>query len=284
VNRAAATLPSLPLWLAAMIALATEAALVTGLAQLPSLQVVAPPQIPIEISFVAAPALTESAAVEAVSGISSAPQIPPDPPFSKGGDEVAPEPEPPVAPAPAPLPIPIPELTPPRVPVALAAVKPKPQPKRKPKPKLKPLPPVQPKLAQQPKPAPQIKRPVRSPAVAKSAPASHSPPQPIDKPSRSPATSATKTASSSAAAYLSNPAPAYPDGARRLRQEGTVQLRVLVSPSGSASTVSIANSSGVASLDQAALRAVQRWRFKPAQRDGLAVAATVQVPIRFKLN
>ncbi|WP_172452704.1 hypothetical protein [Chromatium okenii] len=84
MNRAAATLPSLPLWLAAMIALATEAALVTGLAQLPSLQVVAPPQIPIEISFVAAPALTESAAVEAVSGISSAPQIPPTPLFQRG--------------------------------------------------------------------------------------------------------------------------------------------------------------------------------------------------------
>ena len=276
MNRAAATLPSLPLWLAAMIALATEAALVTGLAQLPSPPVVASPQIPIEISFVAAPALTESAAVEAVSGISSAPQIPPDPPFSKGGDEVVPFSK--GGDERVPALNPIPEITPP---VALAAVKPKPKPKLKPKLK----------VAQQSKPAPQIKHPVRSAAVAK--PIDKSPQPPFSKGEEKPPFEKGGLGGFvekggfkgfNAAAYLSNPAPAYPDVARRLRQEGTVQLRVLVSPSGSASAVSIASSSGVASLDQAALRAVRRWRFKPAQRDGLAVAATVQVPIRFELH
>ena len=276
MNRAAATLPSLPLWLAAMIALATEAALVTGLAQLPSPPVVASPQIPIEISFVAAPALTESAAGEAVSGISSAPQIPPDPPFSKGGDEVVPFSK--GGDERVPALNPIPEITPP---VALAAVKPKPKPKLKPKLK----------VAQQSKPAPQIKHPVRSAAVAK--PIDKSPQPPFSKGEEKPPFEKGGLGGFvekggfkgfNAAAYLSNPAPAYPDVARRLRQEGTVQLRVLVSPSGSASAVSIASSSGVASLDQAALRAVRRWRFKPAQRDGLAVAATVQVPIRFELH
>jgi periplasmic protein TonB len=263
VSRKEALLPTLPLWAAALIALATEAALVTGLAQLSTPSVVAPPQIPLEISLVAAPALTESAAVEAVSSISSAPSSEPPPP---------PEPEP------IPEPPPIQTVAPPPVPVPVALAPAKPKPKLKFKPKLKPLPVVQKPLPVAPK-MPAAKRPQRIP----SAPLR---PAKTDSAASNNAvkTTESKAGASSAASYLSNPAPAYPDGARRLRQEGTVQLRVLVSPSGSASTVSIASSSGVASLDQAALRAVQRWRFKPAQRDGVAVVATVQVPIRFKLN
>ena len=34
-------------------------------------------------------------------------------------------------------------------------------------------------------------------------------------------------------------------------------------------------------LDRAAVRAVRRWRFEPALRDGVAVPGTVQQTIRF---
>jgi periplasmic protein TonB len=84
--------------------------------------------------------------------------------------------------------------------------------------------------------------------------------------------------------YAENPAPAYPDWARRSNQQGTVVLRVLVAADGSVTRVEIARSSGFDSLDRSALATVRaRWRFVPANRGGLAVASWVLVPIRFAL-
>ncbi|MBK1732578.1 hypothetical protein CKO41_12425 [Thiococcus pfennigii] len=85
-------------------------------------------------------------------------------------------------------------------------------------------------------------------------------------------------------AYLNNPAPAYPREARRLGHQGTVRLRVLVTAEGRAADVQIAGSSGVTSLDEAALRAVRRWRFTPARHGGHASAAWVLIPVRFQLR
>ena len=48
--------------------------------------------------------------------------------------------------------------------------------------------------------------------------------------------------------------------------------------------VTVAQSSGVASLDDAALRAVEQWRFVPATRGGTAVPAVAEVPVRFRLT
>lgn len=86
------------------------------------------------------------------------------------------------------------------------------------------------------------------------------------------------------AAYLDNPAPSYPSISRRQREEGRVLLRVEVAADGRAAAVEIAESSGHDRLDRAALDAVQRWRFVPAQRGGAAVAASVFVPIVFTLE
>lgn len=84
--------------------------------------------------------------------------------------------------------------------------------------------------------------------------------------------------------YLLNPPPEYPLVARRLGQEGSVVLRVKVDPSGAPAEVHLTQSSGVISLDQAALEAVRRWTFVPARRGEEAVAAWVEVPIRFQLR
>lgn len=86
------------------------------------------------------------------------------------------------------------------------------------------------------------------------------------------------------AAYLSNPAPAYPPLSRRMEEEGKVLLRVHVTPEGTASEVNIARSSGFTRLDDAAQNAVRRWRFVPAKQGDKAVAAWVNVPIAFKLD
>lgn len=86
------------------------------------------------------------------------------------------------------------------------------------------------------------------------------------------------------AAYLENPAPAYPSIARRQREEGRVLLRVRVGTDGRAESVEVATSSGHERLDRAALDAVRRWRFVPARRGDEAIAAFVNVPISFALD
>lgn len=85
-------------------------------------------------------------------------------------------------------------------------------------------------------------------------------------------------------ASLGNRPPKYPELARRRGQEGRTLLQVEVSASGRPLNVEIAESSGHALLDEAALEAVARWRFQPAQRSGAAVAGTVEVPILFRLE
>lgn len=86
------------------------------------------------------------------------------------------------------------------------------------------------------------------------------------------------------AAYLNNPAPAYPMQSRRLNEAGRVLLRVQVSEAGSALQVQLHQSSGHSRLDQAALDAVKRWRFIPARRGDVAISEWVIVPITFNLT
>jgi len=85
-------------------------------------------------------------------------------------------------------------------------------------------------------------------------------------------------------AYLHNPEPAYPRLSKRMGEEGRVLLHVLVDESGAASEVSIKKSSGSERLDQAALEAVQKWRFIPARKNNIALSAYVDVPIKFSLS
>lgn len=86
------------------------------------------------------------------------------------------------------------------------------------------------------------------------------------------------------AAYLENPAPAYPSLSRRLREEGRVLLRVLVTPAGAAEEVQVRTSSGASRLDAAALETVRRWKFIPARRGAETFPAWVLIPISFKLE
>ncbi|HDS1580578.1 TonB family protein [Stenotrophomonas maltophilia] len=84
--------------------------------------------------------------------------------------------------------------------------------------------------------------------------------------------------------YRSAPPPAYPVPALRNHEQGTVLLRVEVDSSGQPVAVSIERSSGSRSLDQAARQQVlKRWRFEPAQREGVAVPAIGLVPVQFSL-
>lgn len=83
--------------------------------------------------------------------------------------------------------------------------------------------------------------------------------------------------------YLNNPAPVYPNMSRRLREVGTVQLRVRVSAEGAPLDIQLLKSSGYARLDESAKAAVQKWKFVPAKRSGAAVEDWVVVPVEFSL-
>lgn len=86
------------------------------------------------------------------------------------------------------------------------------------------------------------------------------------------------------AAYLSNPAPVYPRRSRMLEEEGVVKLKVHVSAEGNALGVQLFKSSGFFRLDDAALAAVQNWRFVPAKRGDQSIEGWVIVPVSFKLR
>ncbi|WP_052452526.1 energy transducer TonB [Noviherbaspirillum autotrophicum] len=86
------------------------------------------------------------------------------------------------------------------------------------------------------------------------------------------------------AAYLQNPAPVYPRLARKSREEGKVLLLVQVSASGEADNVQLKQTCGFPRLDEAAMDAVRKWRFIPARRGAESVAASVVVPIVFRLE
>lgn len=80
------------------------------------------------------------------------------------------------------------------------------------------------------------------------------------------------------------PRPQYPELARKRGQEGTVNVRCQVDSSGQVTSVSVAKSSGFKLLDDAALKVVGKWKFKPAYKDGVSVPGTVVVPVQFKLQ
>ncbi|MBS1161676.1 MAG: energy transducer TonB [Proteobacteria bacterium] len=86
------------------------------------------------------------------------------------------------------------------------------------------------------------------------------------------------------AAYLRNPAPVYPAESRRRGEEGRTLLRVRVLADGSPEEILLHLGSGFERLDQAAIDAVRRWKFVPAQQGGSAIAAWVIVPIQFSLR
>jgi TonB family protein len=84
-----------------------------------------------------------------------------------------------------------------------------------------------------------------------------------------------------------NRPPRYPPDALRRRIEGTVLLKVEVRPAGDTGAVDVARSSGHRSLDEAAVEAVRKWRFRPATDAAGAVVQTssvVTLPVEFVIR
>lgn len=82
---------------------------------------------------------------------------------------------------------------------------------------------------------------------------------------------------------LLNPAPTYPREALARRLEGVVLLQVEVDAAGEVTDVKLVRTSGVRSLDDAALAAVRQWRFLPA-RNPDTPPRRVNIPIEFVIR
>jgi TonB family protein len=83
---------------------------------------------------------------------------------------------------------------------------------------------------------------------------------------------------------ISGSLPMYPARARESGLEGSLILRVRIEPDGSISDVTLRVSSGYAPFDEAAERAVKKWRFRPVIRNGAAVSKIHDIRVKFKLN
>lgn len=80
------------------------------------------------------------------------------------------------------------------------------------------------------------------------------------------------------------PAPVYPATARRLRESGQVVVKVWLDAQGEVSKTQLAQSSGFARLDRAALNTVQRWRCKAPTQQGQQVPAVALQQFQFVLD
>jgi protein TonB len=118
-------------------------------------------------------------------------------------------------------------------------------------------------------------------------------PKPTPKPEAPKQTPATKTQPAAVPRgkmvearpdYASNPPPRYPDIARRKGWEGEVIIRAQVNAAGRVTSASVIRKSRYAVLDQAAVAAVRKWKFKPRTVGGQSVDATVEVPVNFTLR
>jgi len=75
--------------------------------------------------------------------------------------------------------------------------------------------------------------------------------------------------------------PEYSEEARKAKYQGTVVLYVEVDPSGHAVNPRVIRSLGLG-LDEKAIEAVRKWKFRPGYKDGkpVTVAATIEVNFR----
>lgn len=81
---------------------------------------------------------------------------------------------------------------------------------------------------------------------------------------------------------IKSPEPQYSNEAREKKIQGTVVLRMVVGPDGRARDVHVERSLGYG-LDQQAIKAIKKWKFKSATMDGNPVAVEITVQVDFRL-
>ena len=86
----------------------------------------------------------------------------------------------------------------------------------------------------------------------------------------------------SAPVPIYKPEPEYSEEARKAKWQGAVLLAIVVDENGVPQEVKVVRSLGLG-LDQKAIEAVQKWRFKPGHKDGKAVPVSANIEVNFRL-
>jgi TonB family protein len=85
-----------------------------------------------------------------------------------------------------------------------------------------------------------------------------------------------------APSLVSKMEPEYSEEARSAKYSGTAVLKVVVDVDGLAKNIEVVKSLGMGLDEQAAL-AIQRWKFKPGEKDGVPVPVMATIEVNFKL-
>lgn len=85
-----------------------------------------------------------------------------------------------------------------------------------------------------------------------------------------------------APALLYKVEPEYSEEARKAKYQGTVILYVEVAPDGKAVNPKVIRSLGLG-LDEKAIEAVRKWKFRPGYKDGKAVTVAATIEVNFRL-
>jgi len=78
--------------------------------------------------------------------------------------------------------------------------------------------------------------------------------------------------------------PEYPAGERRAEHQGRVVVRVLIGVDGRVKQVQKVSAASDAFFEATERRALQKWRFKPATRDGVPIETWDTLAVSFVLN
>ena len=82
---------------------------------------------------------------------------------------------------------------------------------------------------------------------------------------------------------LSRIKPVYTLEARTADLEGTVELAVIVRKDGSLEVLKVLRGLGLG-LDENAIKALKKWRFRPGMKDGVPVDVRLNVEVTFSLR
>lgn len=86
-----------------------------------------------------------------------------------------------------------------------------------------------------------------------------------------------------AARILTQQEPEFSEPGRKFHLQGVLMLALRVNPSGEPENIRVARPLG-AGFDENAVRTVQQWKFKPAEKDGKPVACQIGIEVSFHLE
>ena len=78
------------------------------------------------------------------------------------------------------------------------------------------------------------------------------------------------------------PEPEYSEEARKAKWSGSVMISLVVDVNGMPQSVQVVKPLGLG-LDQKAIEAIMKWRFKPGTKDGKPVPVQATVEVNFRL-